>query len=1106
MFEWWDVSPGSDGVLQITCRTYTGTVPGGSSSGTVAYALTALRVQEFVRAAPAILAQPQSALVYEGETVIFSVEAGGYPLYYQWVRDGEPIQGAATRTYTLTNVLEADSGSRFSVVVTNEFGVVTSQDALLTVLVPPGIVVPFDQVWRYEASGRNLGTAWEEIDYDDSVWPSGPGPLGFEDAVLPEPIRTTFPNSGGVTYYFRATFNFPFHPADAELVFTNLIDDGAVFYLNGEEILRVGMPEGPIDFSTPAGRTVGDARFETTTVRTKPLLEGTNLLAVEVHQLNTISSDLVWGTAIFRVSIRPTELTIITQPTNLVVAEKEPAAFRVDVAGDGARYQWYRNDEPIAGATRFTYMIPRATGADQGTYYVRVTNVLSQIESDRVTLTVILDTNAPTMLNADGSMSSTQVVLQFSEPLDASEATNSGNYVLTNVWGGTVAVLEAQMLDATTVLLTTGPRLENQNHIVLVDNLRDISLAGNVILSNSFVPVATVLDLVPFNAFWSFYDPVPNLDDPDPGVGWSELGFDTSTWGFGQAGFVYDLGSKPWPVESGVRLNGGVLTAYFRHPFVFPGSPVGAQILLRHVIDDGAILYLDGQEILRTNLPAGLVDYLTPATTAIDPLTISGPITIHTETLRTGTNLLAAELHDVSASDRDRFFACELKALVQSLASGPILILAGPTNQTVAENMPATFTFSGVGASHFQWFQDGVPILGATQFVYTIPITPLSMDGTELAVLASNATSLAMSQPTLLTVLPDQIAPRLLAAYATPGSDTVLVTFSEPVDEASATNINNYVLITDTGAVLPIVAASVSNLSFVVLRLDRVLQGFNGVLTVGPVRDRSVAGNAVKAGSRVQVGFQGPLVSRTAVWRFDQSRQNWGTAWREMDFDDGTWLTGTNVFAYPGNEWMPAGWTIGTVLGYGIEGDFITNYLFRTWLNLPGGILGTVTVTNLIDDGAVFYLNGREVARFRIAGEPTVTTLARGRTDDVGTGPLDMFEVNGTNFVDGDNVIAVTVHQSSWTSSDIVYGSEWFLDMPSVVLPDLEACPGLRIALDAGQVVISWEGGSGCLLEQADTLQGPGGQTTQWTTVTGQTNPYRITMGEAPRFYRLRGF
>ena len=43
---------------------------------------------------------------------------------------------------------------------------------------------------------------------------------------------------------------------------TALVDDGAVIYLNGEEVRRIGMPDGPIQFGTFANRTVNNADFE----------------------------------------------------------------------------------------------------------------------------------------------------------------------------------------------------------------------------------------------------------------------------------------------------------------------------------------------------------------------------------------------------------------------------------------------------------------------------------------------------------------------------------------------------------------------------------------------------------------------------------------------------------------------------------------------------------------------------------------------------------------------------------------------------------------------------------------------------------------------------
>jgi glucose/arabinose dehydrogenase len=93
-------------------------------------------------AAPRIETQPASATVDQGAPATFTVGAVGVaPLAYQWRRDGAVIPGATGASYTLASTTAADSGARFSVVVTNSAGSATSADAVLTVNAPAPVVV-----------------------------------------------------------------------------------------------------------------------------------------------------------------------------------------------------------------------------------------------------------------------------------------------------------------------------------------------------------------------------------------------------------------------------------------------------------------------------------------------------------------------------------------------------------------------------------------------------------------------------------------------------------------------------------------------------------------------------------------------------------------------------------------------------------------------------------------------------------------------------------------------------------------------------------------------------------------------------------------------------
>lgn len=84
--------------------------------------------------APTITTQPQAQSVTSGSTATFGVVAAGTaPLTYQWLRNGTAISGATSASYTTSALTTADTGTTFSVTVTNASGSVTSSVATLTV-------------------------------------------------------------------------------------------------------------------------------------------------------------------------------------------------------------------------------------------------------------------------------------------------------------------------------------------------------------------------------------------------------------------------------------------------------------------------------------------------------------------------------------------------------------------------------------------------------------------------------------------------------------------------------------------------------------------------------------------------------------------------------------------------------------------------------------------------------------------------------------------------------------------------------------------------------------------------------------------------------------
>ena len=149
--------------------------------------------------------------------------------------------------------------------------------------------------WKYNQSGTDLGTNWKNTSYNDGSWSSGAGLLYVESATLPAPKNTAL-TLGPSTFYFRKGFSFSGNPATTTLQINTVIDDGAVYYLNGVEVLRMGMPSTTIGYDTFANRVVNNAGYEGPfTISSASLVQGNNVLAVEVHQANAGSSDVVFG-------------------------------------------------------------------------------------------------------------------------------------------------------------------------------------------------------------------------------------------------------------------------------------------------------------------------------------------------------------------------------------------------------------------------------------------------------------------------------------------------------------------------------------------------------------------------------------------------------------------------------------------------------------------------------------------------------------------------------------------------------------------------------------------------------------------------------------------
>ncbi|GGB41079.1 hypothetical protein GCM10011409_18240 [Lentibacillus populi] len=191
-----------------------------------------------------------------------------------------------------------------------------------------------ESIWKYFDKGKYPGDGWTALDFNDSSWSSGQAMLGYDkyDNVKTEVSYGPDIDNKYPTTYFRKTFEVE----DVESIMgldANLIrDDGAVVYLNGHEVIRTNMPDGDVNYDTYANATVNDERDNNGyLIDPSYLVDGQNIITVEVHQANATSSDIAFDFSLEAVR----KMTVPDAPSNPVVDDKKNTFGWKEVPGYG---------------------------------------------------------------------------------------------------------------------------------------------------------------------------------------------------------------------------------------------------------------------------------------------------------------------------------------------------------------------------------------------------------------------------------------------------------------------------------------------------------------------------------------------------------------------------------------------------------------------------------------------------------------------------------------------------------------------------------------------------------------------------------------------------
>lgn len=129
-------------------------------------------------------------------------------------------------------------------------------------------------------------------------------------------------------------------------------------------------------------------------------------------------------------------------------------------------------------------------------------------------------------------------------------------------------------------------------------------------------------------------------------------------WASGAGQFGYGDGDETTLLTTAAAGSNHPVTTYFRHAFTVADPTRILELELQLLADDGALVYLNGAEVVRQNLPAGTVDFKTLTTTSISGAAENAFTTyrIPATHLLTGTNLVAVEVHQSAANSSDLSF------------------------------------------------------------------------------------------------------------------------------------------------------------------------------------------------------------------------------------------------------------------------------------------------------------------------------------------------------------------------------------------------------------------------------------------------------------------
>lgn len=563
-----------------------------------------VRHQQLDTSAPTTPTSPSAQLSAEGVSLSWtgSSDDRGITAYQVLMED----RVVATVEDTSTRLPVAPADTRYFVRAIDARGNTSASTAVFTATgsaeepedPTSATLIEAGSDWSYLYDGTDPAADWQEPDFDASSWSTGAAPLGWGQSTLGATLTTSV-SPKPLASFHRHEFEVEDASVIEELQLTTRADDGIVLYVNGTEVLRRNVDEGTVSASTYANAAVsaGNAVNNPVTVTVPGYLITTGT--------NTITASVhsnYRSTPSHSFELEATA-TLGTQPTT-------PAAAR------GAEDE----DEPAAEE-------PASEDEDSAAPDDAADGDLARETEDEDASSTESTSESDDLPGTDEE--ETEPAKDETEQQDPKDETDSVQPATTDDSEASAAEAEENAPSDTSEA--------DSEHIASID---PGPASRSLLLDDETV--------------WSYSrsgDPVPE--------GWTVAGFDDESWETGHGAFGW--GYPDIDISFDDEDSALPVASYYRHTVSVEDVDELTSLDLNARADDGIVIYLNGEEVARTNLEDGAV---TATTLATEDITLSPGdddqnliVEIPGDVLEEGENTLAVEVHSHARSATNHSFA-----------------------------------------------------------------------------------------------------------------------------------------------------------------------------------------------------------------------------------------------------------------------------------------------------------------------------------------------------------------------------------------------------------------------------------------------------------------